>query len=56
MSISEELKKAQALERQAINRLNQERSWVQKHPGWMTLITVVLFVVAVVAIAKCAHG
>jgi hypothetical protein len=43
-------------EQKALNKLNQEEGWVSKHPGWITLVALILLGVIVVLLIKVAHG
>jgi len=47
--------KAKAAERKAIDALNQEESWISKHPGWVSAIGLILFVALIVAVVKGCH-
>lgn len=47
--------KAKLAERKAIDTLNREEGWVAKHPGYTTLIGVVLVLTVIVLLVKGCH-
>lgn len=55
MSIEDQLQKAKDVERRALNKLNQEESWVERHPGWTTLIGATLLLAMIVPLVKSCH-
>ena len=56
MSLDEDLTQAKATEQKLIDKLNQEESWVSKHPGWVTVGALILLGIIVVLLLKAAHA
>lgn len=55
MTIDTEVRKAKQAQRRLLEALNEEQSWAEKHPGWMTLITAVIFIAFIAALLKGCH-
>lgn len=55
MSLDEDIAKAKATEQKLVDKLNQEEGWIEKHPGWVTLIGVALVLGFIVMAVKGCH-
>lgn len=54
--MSNEDDKIREFEEKLLTKLNQEESWISKHPGWVTVIGGLLFIALMVAVVKgCGH-
>ena len=47
--------KAKEVDQSLMKKLNQEEGWVERHPGWVTIIALALFVTTIAAIVKGCH-
>lgn len=55
MPLQNDIDRAKQVDRSLMKKLNQEESWVERHPGWMTSIVLVLSVAMLTAIVKGCH-
>jgi len=55
MSLADDEQKVKSAEQKALNKLNQEEGWVERHPGWTTLIGTALLLMMIVLLVKSCH-